>query len=206
MICQDSDDGLDAVFILNIGSQGFWNLWGEWVDQEPEWSHFHWSLTSGGKKQQKIIHSICWIRRLRVWKLSVSGLPGSQFLVSSTAELQPSMPKAQEQWKPKHLATARSWGPGDFEAWEPRIRQGLGSPFLISLSGKQTVKQGGIWNVGLLDLQLERWACRKPGEVFRQALKPTSGFTATSLQLNCLKEEFYFVMNRQFFCRKEKVN
>lgn len=192
MIHQGSDAGLDAVFILNIESQRFSNLWGESVDQEPERSHFHRNLTSAGEKQQNVMHSIRWIRRLGVWKLPVSGLPGSQFLLSSTAELQPSMPKAWEQWKSEHLVTGRSWRPGDLEAWKLRIWQGLGSSSLISLPGEQTVKQGGVQKVGLLDLQLERWAGSKPGTVFRQDLKSVSGFTATSLQLNCLKEEFWF--------------
>lgn len=58
----------------------------------------------------------------------------------------------------------------------------------------------------LLVLQLERQAGSRPGEVSSQVWKPGSGFAATSLQFNCLKEEFYFLINKQFFCRKEKVN
>lgn len=52
-------------------------------------------------------------------------LPGSQFLVSSTSELQSSIPKAQEQWKPKRLVTGGRWGAGDFEACKLSIPQGL---------------------------------------------------------------------------------
>lgn len=46
--------------------------------------------------------------------------------------------------------------------------------------------------MGFLVRQLERQAGRRPGEVSSQVWKPVSGFTATSSQLNCLKEEFYF--------------
>lgn len=171
---------LASVFILNVENQTFSNSWGMW-----EQSHFFW----GGKIRNYSQH------------LLNKELPGSQFLVSSTSELQSSIPKAQEERKPKHLVTGGKWGAGDFEeACKLSIPQGLGFSSLVSLTGEWTVKQRGVKKMGFLVLQLERQAGRRPGEASSQVWKLVGGFAATSFATK-LKEEFYFLMNKQLFFR-----
>lgn len=148
-----------------------------------EQSHFYWNLTSSGEEKQEIIHSICWIRSFQV----------ANPLSSSTSELQSGIPTAQEQWKPKCLVTGRRWGVGDVEACKLSIPQGLtllsgwwGLPIPHQPDRRVNCQAERSPRMGFLVLQLERQAGRRPGEDSSQVL------LQVHLQLNCLKEEFYF--------------
>lgn len=132
-------------------------------------------------------------------------LPGLQSFVSSTSGLQSGTPTAQEQWKPKCLVTGRRWGAGDFEACKLNIPQdltllsgwwGLSIPLQPDRRVNRQAERSP--KTGFLVLQLERQASRRPGEASSQVLQQIH------LQLNCLKEEFYFWWISSFSAGRRK--